>query len=317
MSDHPQHEHSAAAALLDDASPHIRRVTWAGLWANLALAAAKFAGGVYGSSQAVIADAVHSVSDISTDAAILIGVHYWNKPADESHPHGHRRIETLVTLGIGVVLIAVATGMIWNAVKGLHADGNPPPRRIALAVALLSIVTKEVLYRWTTAVGRRYKAGALLANAWHHRSDALSSIPAAVAVAGAAISPAWAFLDPVGAIVVSLLIYQAGYRIVRPAFSKLIDTSVSDEELQQMQRITEGTPGVIRAHRIRTRYSGCSNLDVDLHVEVDPDMTVYRGHEISEAVKRRLLEEGPGIVDVVVHLEPYQPEHDFRAGMER
>lgn len=283
----------------------IRYVTWVGLVVNLLLTAAKFACGIVGNSQAVVADAVHSLSDMATDLAILIGVKFWTRPADDSHPHGHRRIETVVTLGIGLALAVVATGLIRNAVVTLHEQHESAPRWIAFAAAVASVVVKEILYRWTVAVGRRVKSGAVIANAWHHRSDALSSIPAALAVAGAVIDPSWSFLDHIGAVAVSLFIYQAAFKIMLPAYEQLIDSGAPRETLEAIRAAALATNGVQAVHAIRTRYVGGSSLAVDLHVEVEEAMTVRVGHDISEKVKQRLLSDVDDVVDVVVHLEPH------------
>lgn len=282
----------------------IQKITWAGLIANLLLAGAKCAAGTLGCSQAVFADGIHSLTDMTTDIAILLGVRYWTKPADSDHPHGHGRIETMVTLGIGLVLALVATGMLWNAISTLHDHKDTRPGAIALVAALISIVVKEALYRWTMVTGRRLRSAALVANAWHHRSDAFSSVPAALAVGGAMIWPAWAFLDHVGAVVVSFFIYQATYKIVRPAFDALIDAAAPDEHLSQIKQIAMDTQGVRDVHKIRTRYAAGPSLLVDLHVLVAPEMTVREGHRVSGAVKARLLEQGPDVLDVLVHLEP-------------
>ncbi len=285
-------------------SAQIRQVTWVGLFVNLALSAIKFAAGILGHSQAVVADAVHSLSDMTTDIAILLGVRYWDRPADETHPHGHRRLEMIVTAFIGLVLAVVATGLLWNAIVTLRDRHENTPEWIALAAALLSIVVKEILYRWTVARGRQVRSMTLVANAWHHRSDALGSIPAAMAVAGAMAGPAWSFLDHVGAAAVSLFIYQAAFRIVQPAFDKLMDHGAPQQDLQKIKAIAQGTDGAKHVHQIRTRYVSSAALAVDLHVIVDGNMTVREGHDISEAVKMRLIEEGPDVIDVVVHLEP-------------
>jgi cation diffusion facilitator family transporter len=282
----------------------ILRVTWVGLFANLGLSGLKFAGGILGGSQAVVADAVHSLSDITTDMAIILGVRYWTKPADDGHPHGHRQVEAVVTLSIGIVLAVVATGLLWNAVVNLHEKEETSPGWIAFAAALASILCKEVLYRWTAAAGRRIRSMPLVANAWHHRSDAFSSIPVVVAVAGAALEPSWAFLDHVGAAAVSLFIYQAALKIVWPTLGKLIDSGAPEEDLNRIRMLAGEVKGVKDVHGLRTRYLGCSGLAVDLHIEVDGAMTVRKGHDISEEVKRRLLEKGPEVLDVVVHLEP-------------
>jgi cation diffusion facilitator family transporter len=283
----------------------IQRVTWVGLFVNLGLSAVKFAGGILGNSQAVVADAVHSLSDLSTDVAILFGVHYWTKPPDPEHPHGHRQAEAVVTLSIGLLLAAVATGLLWNAVVTLREQEAASPGWIAFAAALVSIISKEILYRWTAAAGQRIRSMPLMANAWHHRTDALSSIPVVVAVAGAAVEPTWAFLDHLGAAVVSLFIYQAAFKIAWPTFGKLLDSGAPEEDLARIREIALATGGVRDIHGLRTRYLGCSSLAVDLHIEVDGDLSVSRGHDIAEEVKHRLVEEGPEVQDVIVHLEPY------------
>jgi cation diffusion facilitator family transporter len=284
----------------------IKRVTIVGMVVNIALAALKFTGGVIGGSQAVVADAVHSLSDMTTDVAILVGVNIWEKPADATHPYGHRRLESMVTLGIGLVLAAVAVGILYNAVSTITQPHEKGPEWIAFWAALVSIVSKEVLYRWTAAAGRKIKSMSLVANAWHHRSDALSSIPAALAVAGAAVKPAWAVLDHIGAVVVSVFIFKASYDIARPAFDTLIDRGAPDDVIREIERIALETRGVRSAHKIRTRYISGESVTVDLHITVDEDLTVRDGHDISEEVKWRLIEQGPDVIDVVVHLEPHR-----------
>ena len=287
----------------------VLRVTWVGLGANIALSILKLAAGIIGRSQAIVADGVHSLSDSSTDVAILVGVRYWTQPPDEEHPHGHRRIETVVTVFIGVLLAAVAAGLTYNALATLHERDAGSPGVIAFAAALVSIVSKEMLYRWNLSVGKRIKSPAVIANAWHHRSDALSSIPAALAVAGAAVSPSWSFLDHVGAVVVSLFILQAAWRIAWPALGQLVDTGATRMDRERIRTIALGTDGVEMVHAIRTRHIG-SGLQVDLHILVDGRLTVREGHDISRAVKQRLLSEGPDVVDVVVHLEPYEESQE-------
>jgi len=283
----------------------VRRVTWAGIVVNLLLSALKFVCGIVGSSQAVVADAVHSLSDMASDAAILVGVGYWSAPADIGHPHGHRRVETVVTLLIGVLLAGVAAALIYNAVTTLGEEHASTPGWIAFGAALVSIASKEILYHWTVAVGKRIKSSAVMANAWHHRSDGLSSIPAALAVLGARIHPAWSFLDHIGAVVVSIFIFQAAWKIGWPALGELVDAGAPEQDRERIRTIAIETDGVRQVHAIRTRYVG-SGLQVDLHILVDSKMTVRQGHEIAGAVKHRLLEKGPDVVDVVVHLEPFE-----------
>ena len=283
----------------------VRRVTLIGLVANVALSALKFEAGILGNSQAVVADAVHSLSDMVTDVAVLVGVKFWSKPPDECHPHGHRRIEFLVTIFIGLLLASVSFGLIYNALSTLHEVQKGPPGAIAFFAAVLSIFIKELLYRWTISKGREIKSTALIANAWHHRSDGLSSVPAAVAVAGAALVPGLAFLDHLGAIVVSMFILQAAWKIVRPSVEQLVDRGAPEEICLGIEQLACATPGVREVHAIRTRHIG-SGIEVDLHVLVDPSLSVKEGHRISEEVKRRLIDYVSDVVDVVVHLEPYE-----------
>lgn len=283
----------------------VRRVTWIGLFINLSLAVLKFAAGVVGRSQVVVADSVHSLSDCLTDVAILVGVRFWSKPPDEKHPHGHRRIETVITVAIGVALAAVAVQLAYHALATLAEPHLQHPAWIAFAAAVVSIITKESLYRWTIVVGRRVKSSAVVANAWEHRSDAFSSIPAALAVAIAIIWPTWSFVDHVGAVVVSLFILQAAWKIVRPSLGQLVDAGASKKDCKQIEAIALTTEGVKLVHAIRTRFIG-SGLQVDLHIKVNPDMSVREGHDISERVKQALVRRGPDVIDVVVHLEPYE-----------
>ena len=285
----------------------VRRVTWVGLCANLALAALKFFAGIVGHSQVIVADAIHTLSDSGTDIAVLVGVRFWSKPPDDSHPHGHRRIETLVTLVIAGVLAVTAVGLAYNALATLQHEDISHPTWIAFAAAAVSIVIKEWLYRWTAAAGRRIKSLAVIANAWHHRSDGLSSIPAAIAVATAAIVPSWAFVDHVGAVLVSgLILYGAG-SIGWPALKHLADVGAPEAQRRKIQQTTLATDGVRAVHAVRTRYSG-AGIQVDLHILVDPEMSVRDGHRISGMVKERLMaiESGPDVLDVVVHIEPYE-----------
>jgi cation diffusion facilitator family transporter len=287
-----------------DTSCVIKHVTWVGMAINLLLSGVKFAAGIFGNSHAVIADAVHSLSDMATDVAILIGVRYWDKPPDECHPYGHRRIEMLVTAFIGIVLASVAVGMIYQALTGfrIHSDTHPewPP----LIAALVSIVVKELLYRWTARTGIRIKSSAVIANAWHHRSDALSSIPAAAAVGVALVYPQFGFVDAIGAMVVSVMILQAAWSILRAPLGKLVDEGAPEATLRQIEQIARATAGVKDVHKLRTRYVGCSGLEVDMHVLVDADISVKAGHDIASQVKHRLISATSDVVETIIHIEP-------------
>jgi cation diffusion facilitator family transporter len=276
-----------------------------GLVFNLLLAAAKAAAGVLGHSQAVLADAVHSLSDTVTDIAVILGVRFWSAPADENHPHGHGRIETLITVIIGLAVGGVALGMGIDAIRGLRSHSTAPPSTIALVAALFSVAVKEGLFRWTAAVGRDVRSPALVANAWHHRSDAISSVPAAVAVGVSLIAPEWAVVDRVGAVVVCLMILQVSWRILRPALDQLVDAGAPAGDRQRIEELALEVDGVEAAHAVRTRYVGAS-LAVDLHVEVDGGLSVAEGHGIAVAVRRKLVDEGPNIADALVQIEPFR-----------
>lgn len=279
-----------------------QQITVAGFAINLGLAAVKFAFGFFGRSQAVLADAVHTLSDMITDLFILIGIKFWSAPADKCHPYGHQRIETIITVGIASLLAFAALGIGWDAVQRMSHPVSPPLSFVFIA-PLISIVVKEMLFRRTRAVGRRIKSPAVIANAWHHRSDAISSIPPLVAVVAAAVNPKWAFLDPVGALIVALLILKVAWEIAAPALAELTEKGVAPEEIKEIEALALAAPGVHSIHRVRTRRLGAGTF-VDLHVVVDGGISVCAGHEIANGVQRRLLDEGPSVADVTVHIEP-------------
>ena len=281
----------------------VRRVTWIGLCLNLFLSALKFAAGFFGRSQALIADAIHSLSDTTSDIAVIAGSHYWSRPPDESHPYGHRRLETLVSIFIGIILAVAAAGIGWEAISSLHEKHASRPGWIALAAALVSIVSKEILYRWTAFVGRQLKSSALAANAWHHRTDAISSLPVFVAVGGALIFPTWSFLDHVGAAVVSIFILHAAFKIIWPGISELIDVGAPEEIQTRIKTCALKNKEVLEVHAIRTRYISTS-IQVDLHIVVEGSMTVREGHDIADDVRDCLIADIPDVVDVVVHVDP-------------
>ena len=285
----------------------IRSVTIAGLVLDIALAGAKAGVGFLVKSQALIADGVHSLSDCVTDLAVLVGVKYWSAPPDEDHPHGHGRIETVISLLIGLALFAVAIGISWNALTTMLAGKSVQPGWPAFWVALASIATKEWIYRWTARVGRRCNSPAVIANAWHHRSDALSSLPVALAVVVGSLFPALPFLDQLAALAVSVFLVTAALGIALPSLGTLIDTGVSEEAREQIERTVRATEGVKSLHALRTRHIG-HGYSVDLHILVDGEVTVTVGHDIAGLVKARLLDADLDITDVLVHVEPYEED---------
>lgn len=282
-------------------------VTLVGMIGNIALAAFKIFAGIVGRSHAVLADGVHSISDLATDLAIIIGSQFWSRPADISHPHGHRRIETIISLSIGLALITVGLGIGYESVKVLRGGELGTPGKIALYAALASIVLKEAMYRWTVIVGKKEKSPAVVANAWHHRSDALSSIPAAITVGAATISPSLAFLDPVGGIIVTLFILYAAGKILWPVVRELADAGAPPEMLEKIGAIVLSHPKARGVHHIRTRYLG-SQIAVDLHLVLDDNLPLITAHEIGDEVADALRNQEPDIVDVIVHLDPLSEE---------
>ncbi len=282
----------------------IKKAAWVGLLCNIVLATAKILAGWLASSQAVLADGIHSLSDLVTDAALLIGVRFWSAPADDRHPYGHQRIEALVTTGIALVLALAALEIGYEAIVSLRTPTPNRPGLLALLAVSFSIVLKEALYRWTLFIAKKARSQALQANAWHHRTDALSSIPATIAVILSMLWPNLDFVDGLGALVVSLFILKAAWDIAKPALSELIDRGASEDIIRRIEKVALETDGVLDAHKVRTRFQG-PMLFMDLHVMVAPNLSVQEGHVISGKVKTRLLELIPDTADVVIHLEPY------------
>jgi len=283
----------------------IRNITLIGLFANILLSVAKLAMGITGNSQAVVADALHSFSDPSSDFVILFGVKYWTAPADNCHPFGHHKIESLVTLCIGLILMGVALSLGYNAILSLMAPGQQPPLSwLTFFAPLLSFGVKEIMFRITYRVGVDTRSSSVKANAWHHRTDALSSIPVLVAVLAALINPKLAFLDQVGAILVSVFIIKVGLNILISGMGELLDMGMSGEDIETLEKTITRTPGVLGVHKIRSRKLGDS-FYTDLHLEVDGSLTVAEGHDISENVKQVLMKKNDRIIDVMVHLEPW------------
>ena len=287
----------------------VRRVTYAGMAVNVAIALLKGVAGVACASQALLADAVHSLSDLVTDFAVVLGVRYWAEPADEGHPYGHGKIEAVVSAAIGIALVVVAFGIgrtaslrLMEVVRG----GDPNvPGAFAFWIALVSVAAKEVVYRRTLAVARRLRSSALEANAWHHRSDAISSVPVALALAVSYFAPSLGWVDSVGALVVAIFILNAAWGIVRPAIEELTDAEMPGKS-SEVERVAHGVKGVVSCHHVRTRRYGGAYA-TDLHVHVDAGLSVAEGHDIGHAVSDALLASDLGVIDAVVHVEPAGP----------
>jgi cation diffusion facilitator family transporter len=281
----------------------IRKVTWIGVAVNVALAVFKLAAGIYGDSQAVTADGIEALLDVFTVMLVYAASRFWSRPPDDSHPFGHGRMETLVAVFIGVSLVAAAIGIGWQAITTLHQQHAASPGWIAAIAALASVIGKEILYRWTLGIGRRIKSVAVVATAWHYRTDAFSSVPVVVAVTGAILLPSWTFLDHVGAVVVSMFILHAAYKITWPSLKELIDAGAPAEMRRRIRDIAGACAGVQQVHGIRTRFIGTS-IQADLHIVVNGSLTVREGHDIAREVEARLIRDIDQVVDVVVHVEP-------------
>ncbi|MDP8219395.1 MAG: cation diffusion facilitator family transporter [Candidatus Theseobacter exili] len=291
---------------IDSNAKQARNITWIGFWVNLLLALLKFSVGFLGHSQAVLADGVHSLSDVSTDLVVLFGVKFWSSPPDEDHQYGHHRIEALITVIIGIILILTALGIGYRSISTIKETSIKQPGLIALIGAVLSIFLKEWLYRWTIKIGTKIKSSSVIANAWHHRSDAFSSIPVVIAVTAALITPKWAYIDHIGALIVSFFIFKVAWNILKSAIFELTDRSATQIDSNKIHSIAIEVDGVKSAHAIRSRRLG-SGLFVDLHILVDGGLSVKEGHDISEAVKNKLIGTGPNVLDAVIHLEPFEP----------
>ncbi|WP_372518947.1 cation diffusion facilitator family transporter [Candidatus Ruminimicrobiellum ovillum] len=289
---------------MENKEKEIKNVTVVGVIVNLFLSITKLIIGYLGNSQALIADGVHSFSDLATDLSIIFGVKYWLAPADEEHQYGHRKIELLVTIFIAIALAFVGISIFAKAILALKQNNIQSPSLVAFIGAMLSIISKEWLYRYTAKKANMLKSPAVKANAWHHRSDAISSLPVAIVIVIAAIFPKLIWLDAIGAIVVSVFIIYPAYTIFKKSILSILDESVDSETLSKIEQIALQTKDVKEVHDIRTRKAG-ETFFVDMHILVDGNISVQEGHDISEEVKLNLMKSNKDILDVLVHLEPF------------
>lgn len=294
-------------------------VTWVGFWWNILLGLSKIAGGIWGKSGALVADGIHSLSDVVTDIIILVMVGIARKKPDEKYQYGHGKYETFATMMLAVILAIVAIGIFWEATRHIIEafNGNIPPRpsMIALILCVISIVVKEWLFRYTARAGRRIKSGAVIANAWHHRSDAFSSVATLVGVGGAMfLGPHWRILDPIAAIVVAVFILIIAVKMAFPAVRELLEVALPKEMENELRGIISSTPGVITYHHLRSRRNG-STIIIDLHIKVRPDISVVTAHNISTTAEERIESlYGKNNTIVTIHIEPYEGEKILRDG---
>jgi cation diffusion facilitator family transporter len=280
-----------------------KSVTVVGAIVNSLLIVLKFAAGILGQSQALIADAVHSISDLFTDAVVLVGLGMGRKAPDEKHHFGHARIETLASAAVGLALVATALYLGIKASWNIHLHAEYNPTILALVAAAISIALKEALYHYTVHVGRRIKSRAVMANAWHHRSDSLSSVAVLLGVAGARIKPSWHILDAYAALIVSFFILKVALDIIRDTLREFVDTAPEPEVLDRISQCTRKVEGVIETHDLRVRTLGGLH-QMETHIVVDGRLTVTEGHLIAKAVEKCLHEEVPDLDRVIVHVDP-------------
>ncbi|MCD6303850.1 MAG: cation transporter [Planctomycetes bacterium] len=285
-----------------------RAVTWTGLVVNVLLAAAKLIAGAVFGSQAIFADGLHSGSDMVTDLAVLAGLRASQRPADRTHHFGHRRIGTLVAMFVGAALMLAAGGVAFRAVVSLHGPAARERSLLPLALAVATIPVKELLYRMSRYAGRKAGELSLLANAWHHRGDALSSLAAAAGLTVVAVGgPSWAYMDAVTAVALSGLLAGVAWKIIHRSADELTDRAPGAVVMKAIERAVAATPGVQGFHAVRARRLG-GLISTDVHVLVDPTLTVRRGHDIASAVQESIRDTVGNVIDVNVHVEPYEPD---------
>jgi cation diffusion facilitator family transporter len=283
-----------------------RRVTLVGALVNLVLVVAKVIFGITGHSQALIADGIHSFSDLASDAMVLVAAKSASRGPDDDHPYGHARFETVATVGLGILLLLVAGGIMWDAVDRMfEPESLLHPGWLALSVAVISIFSKETLYHYTMIIAKRLRSNMLRANAWHHRSDAVSSIVVVIGIAGAMAG--LPYLDSVGAVIVAVMIAKIGWELGWNSVRELVDTGAESETLDEICSVITSVVGVKSSHFLRTRQMGGKTL-VDVHIVVEPKVSVSEGHQISETVRVRLKEEVQDVMDVSVHIDPIDDE---------
>ena len=282
-----------------------RKATWIGIITNLVMALVKGVGGVAAHSQALVADALHSLSDVLTDLLVLVAVRLGAREPDSDHPYGHGRFETLATVLLGIILIGAGIGIAVQAAMRLTEGEIPIPTWPALLAAAFSIGANEWLYQVQIRIGRRHRASSVMANAWHHRTDALSSIAALVGIAGSMMG--WLVLDTVAAVAVALMVAWAGAKLGWQAVQELVDTALDDEEVERIQRQMLRIEGVDAVHNLKTRRMGPEVL-VDVHVQVPGTISVSEGHQIAERVRRHLIQSHPEVSEVLVHVDPEDDE---------
>ncbi|WP_293935822.1 cation diffusion facilitator family transporter [Iodobacter sp.] len=283
------------------ASAAASRSTWVSVVVNIILASAQITIGLFARSQALIADGIHSLSDLVADAVVLFASHHSQKDADEDHPYGHQRFETAASFIIGVILLAVGIGMLWAAFRKLEAPETiPQVHAIALWVAGTALITKELLFRYMLSVAKRVKSSMLVANAWHARSDAASSLVVGLGIIGNLMG--YPILDPIAALIVGFMISKMGWSFSWDALHDLMDRAADNDEVAAITQTLIETPGVLGVHDLRTRKMG-DMIMVDAHIEVAAQITVEAGHDIAVEARKRVLQRHR-VLNLMTHIDP-------------
>jgi cation diffusion facilitator family transporter len=278
-----------------------QRITWISVGVNIVLTTMQIVVGLIAHSQSLIADAMHTLSDIVADAFVLVANRKGAEAADADHPYGHGRYETAASLVLGLLLAGTGAGILIAAASRLQDLGSAPPVGVAaMWAALITLAAKEGLFRYMLVTAERLRSPMLVANAWHARADALSSLVVAAGIGGALLG--FNFADAVAAIIVGAMIIKAGLKFTWDAIRELIDTGLSVEEVAAIRHTIAATPGVLSMHELRTRRMAHQVL-VDAHVQVDPRISVSEGHRVAESARRRVLGSHPEVLDVLVHVD--------------
>lgn len=286
----------------------IRKVTVVGIWINAVLVVLKLVFGYWGKSDALVADGYHSMSDFITDFIVIAFVAASYKKADPEHPYGHGKFETIATVIIGVILLAVGAFIgiegITTLIESIEGTPLPRPDIRTLYIAVASIVMKEFCYRYTIGYGRKLNSPALIANAWHHRSDAISSVATLAGVSFAIFMGAqWRVMDPIASIIIAVMICISAVKIALPPLNELLEISLPEETIRKMDECIRGVPGVLKVHNLRSRRNGHSCI-IDVNIHISPEITVREGHEIATNVEARLEKEFGSDLIIYVHIEP-------------
>ncbi len=287
----------------------IKEVTLIGSFINILLTAGKITAGIAGKSSAMIADGVHSLSDLLTDIIVIIFVGVSGKERDSDHRYGHGKYETFATMLVSLILFLVGTGIFWSGARKVIDSINglsiEQPGLIALYAALVSILSKEALFWYTKIAGRDINSQALVANAWHHRSDAFTSMGTALGISGAIfLGEKWRILDPVAGIIVSLFILKIAWKIANPSVKELLESSLPAETENDISEIINTTPGVECFHNLRTRKIG-EAIAIDVHVKVDKELSVESSHQIASEIENSLREKFGSHSHIGIHIEPF------------